>query len=464
VEVNLLLPWFPVLLSVGVGARLLGKARGLGLGILGAVYWLLLVHAAYGLQIWDGFAAAASIIAGCAAIIAIGAWSGEAAESEHRVPVTPASKAPGAARTSTPRTTHQARDTHVSVENDLAGRITQILDQHQDWVDDHRYDANPWPHFDELLRSVLYRLCHATHVRPFRLVEGSEELIPLREWDPLTDAPRLSARKGIIGHVLTSGRSYREGDEQHGMLVDRLAEESEEQPVWCFAITHGRRKIGVVTVGALEFETQAQPNLLRAAERLANVLWSQVIELCHSRSATLQDPVSELLTLPAFLRAAERSLHDSYRQGEPVALAVITLEGLRQLNDTGRWELADEFVRGVSNLLKRKVRLDDQLGRFDGSRFILLLRRVDSELASLIIDQLMFRLTAVCEDRARWQVPIHVRCGVVGSGIEQPDLRTLLSEAIQRCHQARQNRAAIASDLLPASPNEGASSAEEAKS
>ena len=42
---DLILPWFPIILAVGVGSRLLNQVRGMGFGLLGAVFWLALVLA-----------------------------------------------------------------------------------------------------------------------------------------------------------------------------------------------------------------------------------------------------------------------------------------------------------------------------------------------------------------------------------------------------------------------------------
>jgi GGDEF domain-containing protein len=133
-------------------------------------------------------------------------------------------------------------------------------------------------------------------------------------------------------------------------------------------------------------------------------------------------------------------------------VAVIALEGLRELSDSGRWEIADELVREVSALLRRKVRVDDRIGRFDESRIVLLLRRVDSELALLIVNQIMARAAGLCGDERRWRTTISARCGVVGSGIDKPDLRTLLTKALGACSRAREEGWAVASDLGRAQP------------
>ena len=139
-----------------------------------------------------------------------------------------------------------------------------------------------------------------------------------------------------------------------------------------------------------------------------------------------------------------------------MVVAAIALEGLREVSDSGRWEVADEVVREVSNVLRRKMRMDDRVGRFDGSRFLLLLRRVDSELASLIVAQFMSRLTGVCRNHGRWHGVVEVRCGVAGSGTERPDLRTLVFRALAQCRRARLENTPIASDLGPISVMNGA--------
>jgi len=258
-----------------------------------------------------------------------------------------------------------------------------------------------------------------------------------------------SARRGIIGHVVTTGRAFIAGDATSGELVRQLADESPAQIAWCFAVTEGTRRVGVVVAGGLGVAPDRSAPVFDVVERLINRFWCSLSEVHRSRSATMDDPVSGLHTREAFLAVAEQSLTESYEQGEPVAVAVIGVEGLRELNDTGRWEVSDELVRELCRSLRHKVRLDDRLGRFDGSRFIVLLRRVDSELASLIVAQLMARLETICGDRARWRSAVTVRCGIVGSGMEQPPLRALVAHALSECRRARMEHTAIACDLGP---------------
>ena len=205
--------------------------------------------------------------------------------------------------------------------------------------------------------------------------------------------------------------------------------------------------MGVVVCRQLDIDPPAHRTFLRSFEAVTGQCWNLLAEAHRSRTAELYDPVSKVLTRPAFLTIGTGALEASYRQGEPVAVVVVTLERLRHLNDSGQWALADRLIHEVSGRLREKLRADDEVGQFDGSRFLLLLRRVDSELASLIMEQLSIRLNELCNDESRWGVGVKVRCGLAGSGTEQPDLPTLVSRAVEQCHRARDMDALVASDL-----------------
>ncbi len=472
---TLLLPWFPIVLAVGVGGRLLGRTHGLAMGILCALFWVVLVQASKGPSIWGHSWTVVTIVTGAIAIVAMGGWAaspqmaigtlGESAEGS--------TSADGFRGSASGVPTIIGTAGQVSAEGLGLRAFSAAIDRFDDWLEEHGGDSEPWARFDEFIRSTLYDVCAATHVKSYRLAGGShatagdEELISLRDSEIPMDIRRepLSARRGIIGHVVTTGRSYVAGDTMQGDLVEELAAESVnpdlhrdsptgDPPAWCFAIRQGplqggecSRRLGVVVVGQLGIPPQARWQVLGHAERLVNQFWRMLLEASRSRQAMESDSVSGLPIRSAFIQAAELSLRESYKQGEPVAVAVIALEGLRQLSDSGRWEAADELVREVGARLRQKLRTDDRLGRFDESRVAVLLRRVDSELASLIVSQTMSRVAALCSDKARWRADIKARCGVVGSGVEQPDLHTLLSGALQQYQRARTAGLVMASDL-----------------
>ena len=433
----LILPWFPIVLAVGVAGRLLGRTWSWGVGILCALFWVVLVRASESVPVAYDLWTLATFIAGGVAIVAVSVWSGTIVEV-HGVSDTSATR---------PLPIEEAQEPEGA--GALQG-LSELMVHFDDWLETHREIGvqNAWAEFGEFIRTALHRCCKATHVKPFAVVNEGRELMGLCEADPSGLLPRIPAREGIVGHVLTTGRMYVAGDTLQGGFIEELARRSQsEPPAWCFSVTQGTRRLGVVVVGGLDTAPARDRAQLHAAGRLIGQCWCLLLETLRSGRAIHEDPVSGLDSRETFLRLAEQSLRQSYARGEPVAVAVVTLEGLRALNDSGHWDVADELVGEVSRMLRWKLRADDGLGRFDGSRFVLLLRRVDSELASLIMDQLTSRLAELCEERERWRTQVSVRCGLAGSGTGQPDLRTLVSEALTQCTRARREQTRIASDM-----------------
>jgi diguanylate cyclase (GGDEF)-like protein len=432
---NVILPWFPVVLAVGLAGRLSGRERGFAVGALGGVFWLVLVHASEGPAVWQGPWTVLSILVGSLVIAMVGAWAGGASVRVNREPE--------AAR---PEANRESDDSPTGLA-ELCG----VLAGFDDWLDPHRGvpGDDPWADFGEFIRTALFHCCRAAHVRPYRLSNGGQALVPLRNPDPLASDAHLPARQGLIGHVVTTGRMFVAGDASQGDLVHQLSAGGE--PVaWCFAVSHGNRRLGAVVVGQLDMDARAHRALLEASARLISQCWALLWETIRGRAAAHADAVSGLSTRETFLRTAAEVLRESYAQGEPAAVAVVAIEGLRGLNDAGRWEVADELVREVAGCLRDKLRTDDLLCRFDDSRFVVLLRRVDSELAALIVGQLLGRVRRLVERGARFQSPLTVRCGLSGSGTTRPDPRALVAAALAECTRARVEGAALTTDLSSA--------------
>jgi len=271
VTLDLILPWFPIVLAVGVGARLLDRTRGVGFGILGAVFWLAVVLGGEGVGQLANVWVLTSLLAGAVAIIAVGAWSGgDVAPPVVQRPV---------AAAETPERPDRSRR--------VAG-IAEALRRFDAWLEAHRYWSDPWPEFGELVRSLLFDLCGARGVRPYRILSEDDQMVPLRALRPGDVPDVVSARQGIVGHVATSGTSYLAGDPSHGELIDHLAEDSDEGMAWCFAVQRGPDKIGLVKVAGIDDDKRHDTAYLDPRDcSPARLSWRRPTALClvHTRMA-----------------------------------------------------------------------------------------------------------------------------------------------------------------------------------
>jgi len=254
-----ILPWFPIVLAVGVGGRLLGRPRAWFLGVACALFWVALTQASLSAAMWRDGWMIVTLVAGSSAIALMGVWSAHGVWEPVDGSGPRAAKDPG-----------NVSARQVSTWPALVG---SPLDRFDEWLCEHRNDADPWPAFGEFAREVLRTTAQASHVQILRLDGDEQELIALHATDVWDDSEHRPARQGIPGHVLTTGRSYLHGDATQGELVHALARESGERIAWCFPVTTGVRRLGVVVVGRLAVVPDRMPESLRLAEQLISLFW-----------------------------------------------------------------------------------------------------------------------------------------------------------------------------------------------
>src|SRR3972149_6735636 len=126
---TLLLPWFPILLAVGLGGRLLGRGRGFALGLVCAMFWVVLVQAAAGTGIWRQPGVVVTIVIGAVAIFLMGGWAGTMSINER-------SSAAASALFPPPSVEALREDPSLTLDSFAA-----IIHQFDDWLAEHRDDS-----------------------------------------------------------------------------------------------------------------------------------------------------------------------------------------------------------------------------------------------------------------------------------------------------------------------------------
>ncbi len=165
------------------------------------------------------------------------------------------------------------------------------------------------------------------------------------------------------------------------------------------------------------------------------------------RIAQRTDKASGLLTRTDFFDVASRALAASYAENEPVVLVTLALEGLRHLDDVGRWSDRDALVESAGARILSRTRTDDVIGRFSDDRFVLLLRRLDTALGRLIAAKIQNTIQDQLTQFDQTSEHLRVRVGLSGSGFQQRPLQTLLVRAFEAVELARKQDAPLYCDL-----------------
>jgi diguanylate cyclase (GGDEF)-like protein len=166
-----------------------------------------------------------------------------------------------------------------------------------------------------------------------------------------------------------------------------------------------RLGVACVTLTAAElwqiiFFTSAAPTVLMGciiAIRLRQTLTQ--IERKHEQlvSSARIDGLTGLLNRPGFDAVAAEAFEETRRAGQPVSAVLCDIDAFRGLNQRYGHEAGDRALINLAELLEESMgRRFGILGRQGGDEFVVLLRGVDLNAATMIAE----RLCEACEARA----------------------------------------------------------------
>ena len=135
---------------------------------------------------------------------------------------------------------------------------------------------------------------------------------------------------------------------------------------------------------------------LRALTRETEKLTTQL------RHEAVIDSLTGLLNRRGWEDAAERQLAAARRHGTPLALVMIDLDHLKEVNDTHGHDEGDRALREVAEHLRGSLRASDVLGRRGGDEFVALLTTAASERAL----EAVVRAQRDASDRARFSAGV----------------------------------------------------------
>lgn len=132
-----------------------------------------------------------------------------------------------------------------------------------------------------------------------------------------------------------------------------------------------------------ECATDATPDRLRAENSaLRNEIRALRIQIGELGRLADTDTLTPLLNRRAFLREVERQIARVARSGEPVAVMVADLDGLKAINDRDGHLAGDNALIHVGYTMKAQVRANDIVARIGGDEFALIMEGLDDAAAT----------------------------------------------------------------------------------
>jgi len=178
-------------------------------------------------------------------------------------------------------------------------------------------------------------------------------------------------------------------------------------------------------------------NLTTQATALAVVGWLfATVRAALARETLLgrTDPMTGLLNSRAFSETAQREITIARRQGQPLTLAFMDLDGFKAVNDARGHRIGDEVLRRVAADVRQMLRTTDVAARIGGDEFAVLLPATSSHGAGVILERLRAQVAAGAGAEA---VGVTLSIGAVTSVDGRADLDALLQQADRVMYAAK---------------------------
>lgn len=212
----------------------------------------------------------------------------------------------------------------------------------------------------------------------------------------------------------------------------------------CTPITVAGTGVGVVRA----LGTAGDPDLYRVLQSLNTVAHHLGARLATVRSisASAREAATDPLTGAANRRSGEALLAELSRQPGSFVLAMIDIDHFKNINDAHGHEVGDRVLKMFVDVITGCIRREDELCRYGGEEFLLILPRADLETAVTTLQRVRDALPAACGTAG---VPVFTfSAGVSDSRDADPAMQMRSADAaLYRAKQAGRDRVVLASDV-----------------
>jgi diguanylate cyclase len=133
---------------------------------------------------------------------------------------------------------------------------------------------------------------------------------------------------------------------------------------------------------------------LLVVSRMAQLLGHVEAQAIQLRELARVDELTGLPNRRAWAAELPRAMERSRRDGSALSVALLDLDHFKRFNDEFGHPAGDRLLKGASAAWRAALRATDELGRYGGEEFIVLLPGADSREAATIIERLRPRTPA----------------------------------------------------------------------
>jgi diguanylate cyclase (GGDEF)-like protein len=148
-----------------------------------------------------------------------------------------------------------------------------------------------------------------------------------------------------------------------------------------------------VQMGELSFNRDhrfAEAELVQLELLLSSLLYPlrNALLYRHASLSALRDPLTGAGNRIAMEQSLSREFEIARRQQQPLSVLMLDIDHFKGINDVHGHATGDEVLRAVTNAVKDRLRNIDQVFRFGGEEFLIVLTNTNRESAALVGERL----------------------------------------------------------------------------
>jgi diguanylate cyclase (GGDEF)-like protein len=207
--------------------------------------------------------------------------------------------------------------------------------------------------------------------------------------------------------------------------------------------TDRMKQIAALASGADDFLTKPVP-----PEQLVPVVSVRAQRGRNLRRLIEKDGLTGLFRHSCSIEQLEVAVRRADRRHGRLAVAMLDIDGFREVNDRYGRLVGDQVLKALAHLLRRRLRMSDIVGRFDGDEFVVVLPDTDGPAAVEKMNDIRETFADIDHDTGRESFSVTLSCGVAEfpPSLTSHELIAAADEALERAKLGGRNRVVRASE------------------
>ena len=231
-------------------------------------------------------------------------------------------------------------------------------------------------------------------------------------------------------------------------LCQRVRRQADTDPAYIILLTSRDETIDIVTgleVGANDYITKPFNNVeLQARVQVGKRMLGLQQELNLAKEKLAFQASHDVLTgLPnrrAIMEALDKEISRSYRQQQPLCVAMCDIDFFKHINDNYGHLAGDHVIREVTQRISAELRPYDMAGRYGGEEFLLVFNSPFKDAHKLLERiRLSIANTPFNYEKESLKVTISSGVTVYDSADEEGDRQVLIDAADKALYEAKEN-------------------------